>query len=506
MNLSKSLYTRGVQCPKSLWLKKYNPDILTPPDDAKKAIFENGNKVGKIACSLFPGGKEIPYENTSFEEKIALTKEWIDKGIKNIYEATFSYQNILIMIDILHVNKNGTFEINEVKSSTEIKDINLHDIAIQFYVLNGLGFNIEKTNIVYVNNQYVRGKELEVAKLLVKVDVTNEIKELQSTIPQYLNTFKSYLDDKENEPSVDIGSHCKKPYECDAYEYCWRKQKSIPAYSIFNIFNIGSKKQIQLYEQGIVEIDDIPDDFPLTDSQAKSVDLHKSKQSYIDKEALKEFLGSLTYPIYHLDFETFQQVIPEWEGIKPYMQIPFQYSLHIQHQDGTLEHKEFLAQEGIDPRYELARKLVNDIPKYVTVLTYNMQFEKNVIKDLANSFPELSFKLMAIHDNIKDLMPLFKNKDYYEPSMQGSYSIKKVLPALAPEMSDAYKKLDIVHHGGEAMQTFAKLPAMNKEEKIKARKALLAYCKLDTLAMVKIIEKLEKKNAYIIMSLKKATK
>lgn len=181
-------------------------------------------------------------------------------------------------------------------------------------------------------------------------------------------------------------------------------------------------------------------------------------------------------------------MIPEWKGIKPYIQIPFQYSLHIQHRDGTLEHKEFLAKEGVDPRYELARRLVNDIPKYVTVLTYNMQFEKNVIENLANSFPDLSFKLMAIHDNIKDLMPIFKNKDYYVPSMQGSYSIKKVLPALVPEMEAAYKNLDLVHHGGEAMQIFAKLANMNSEVKSKARKALLEYCKLDTLAMVKIMD------------------
>ena len=494
MNLSKSLYTRGIQCPKSLWLKKYNPNVLTPPDDSKQAIFENGNKIGKIACKLFPHGKEIPYEGTSFEEKIELTKKYLNKGIKNIYEATFSYQNILVMIDILHINKDSSCEINEVKSSTEVKEINLHDAAIQFYVLNGLGYDVNRVNIVHVNNQYIRGKELEINKLLVSVDVTEEIKEFQKGIPYYLNTFKSFLDDKENEPNIDIGAHCKKPYECDAFEYCWKQQRNIPEYSIFNIFSIGSKKQIKLYEEGIVDIDSIPNDFPLTDNQAKSVNLHKSNKPYIEQEALSEFLDTLTYPIYHLDFETFQQVIPEWEGIKPYMQIPFQYSLHIQHKDGTLEHKEFLAKESTDPRYELARKLVNDIPKYVTVLTYNMQFEKNVIKDLANSFPGISFKLMAIHDNIKDLMPLFKNKDYYEPSMQGSYSIKKVLPALVPKMSQAYKKLDLIHHGGEAMQIFAKLSNMTNEDKEQAKKALLEYCKLDTLAMVKILNKLEQKD------------
>lgn len=491
MHLSKSLYTRGVQCPKSLWLKKYNPNVLTPPDTSKKAIFENGNKIGKLAWELFPKGKEVPHDKTSFANMIDLTQEYIDKGVKDIYEATFSYQSIIIMVDILHINKDGSVEINEVKSSTEVKEINLHDAAIQFYVLNGLGYDVNRVNIIHVNNQYIRSKELDVNELLISVDISDEVKELQTTVPVYLNSFKEHLEDKNSEPNIEIGKQCKKPYVCDAFEYCWREQRNIPEYSIFDLFNIGSKKQKELYEKGIVKIDEVPIGFPLTDNQAKAVDIHKANETYIDKEAINEFLETLSYPIYHLDFETFQQVIPEWKGVKPYMQIPFQYSLHIQHSDGTLEHKEFLAKEGEDPRYGLARKLVNDIPKYVTVLAYNMHFEKNVIKNLAADFPDLSFKLMAIHDNIKDLMTPFYYKHYCTPSMNGSYSIKKVLPALVPEMKEAYEKLDIVHHGAEAMQIYAELPKMNPVERQKSRVALLEYCKLDTLAMVKILQKLE---------------
>jgi len=171
VHLSKSLYTKGIQCVKALWLKKNNPDVLTPPDSSKKAIFENGHKVGKLALGLFTKGKEIPFEGTSFEEKIALTKKYIDQGVTNIYEATFSFQDILIMVDILHVNKDGSLEINEVKSSTEVKDINLHDASIQFYVLNGLGYDISKVNLVYINNEYVRDDKLEIEKLFNIADV-----------------------------------------------------------------------------------------------------------------------------------------------------------------------------------------------------------------------------------------------------------------------------------------------------------------------------------------------
>jgi len=199
----------------------------------------------------------------------------------------------------------------------------------------------------------------------------------------------------------------------------------------------------------------------------------------------------LTYPIYHLDFETFEQAVPEWKGIVPFMQIPFQYSLHIEYENKPFTHKEFLALQGSDPRYELAKRLVADIPDDATVLAYNMGFEKGVIKKLANMFKEFSIELMKIHDNINDLMTPFQKKDYYTPSMKGSYSIKYILPALVPEMEKGYKNLNHIHNGSDAMQTYPKLATMqNNDEVLKLREALFRYCELDTLAMVKILDKL----------------
>jgi len=490
VHLSKSLYTRGLQCVKSLWLKKYKKEVLTQPNNT--AVFEVGNKVGELACTLFPKGKEIPFDNTTFEEKIELTQKYMKSGIKNIYEATFSYQNILIMIDILHINKDGSVEINEVKSSTEVKEVNLHDASIQFYVLNGLGYDVKKVNIIHINSAYVRGKKLEVEKLFSIVDISVQIKEMQVNIPSYLNHFKSFLDKKEDEPDIDIGKHCFNPYVCDCYEYCWKRQKDIPEYSIFNISRLRIDKKFELYKDGILHTTDIEDISSYSIAQQVQISADKEQESIVNKEAIKEFLDTLIYPLYHLDFETFQQAIPQWEGIRPYMQIPFQYSLHIEEKDGTIHHKEFLAKEGIDPRYQLAKKLINDIPTYVTVLAYNMGFEKGVIRKLAEIYPEFNHKLMAIHDNIKDLMTPFANKDYYVPSMQGSYSIKKVLPALVPEMEKAYKNLEYIQNGGDAMDTYPKLHLLDDTEEVeKLRNALLEYCKLDTLAMVKVLEKLK---------------
>jgi len=490
MTLSKSLYTRSIQCPKSLWLKKHKPEVLTPPDASAQAVFDTGNAVGELACNLFPNGVEVEFTR-EYAQMVETTARLLEEGVQNIYEATFVYEGILVMVDVLHVEEDGSVSLYEVKSSTSVKDIYLHDVSVQYYVLRGLEMKVKCAYVVYIDSSYVRGEELEVEKLFCVVDVTAEAEELQEQIPRRLAEWEVYLSDAENEPDIDIGSHCKKPYECDAKAYCWKVQRNIPDYSIFNIFNLGSKKQVALYEQGIVHIDDIPEDFEMTAKQAQAVDNNKAQTTHIDKEAIRRFVDTLTYPIYHLDFETFQQAIPEWQGITPFEQIPFQYSLHIEHADGRLEHREFLAPDGIDPREMLARKLCEDIPTDVTVLTYNMSFEKGVIKRLALEYASLSHHLLAINENIKDLMIPFQQKHYVTPSMKGSYSIKYVLPALVPEMAEAYQELEGVQNGSEAMSAFAHMSKLDSVEKEKMRESLLEYCKLDTLAMVRILNKLK---------------
>lgn len=489
MTLSKSLYTRGIQCSKSLWLKKYSSEVLTPPDATALARFETGNIVGDLACALFPNGREIPYIEKNFAAMAELTREWMDEGLESIYEATFIHDGVVVMVDVLRVTPQGV-EIYEVKSSSEVKDIYLHDVSIQRYVIESLGYTVTNCHVVHIDTSYVRGDELDLSTLFSIVDVCEAVDALMAGVPAKLAEFEAHLADRENEPAIEIGKHCKNPYECDAMHYCWKVQRSIPDYSVFNIFNLGSKNQIELYDQGIVRIEEIPDSYKMTVIQQQKVDNWKTQCTHIDRDAIGEFLSTLAYPIYHLDFETFQQAVPQWSGISPYQQIPFQYSLHIEHSDGTLEHREFLAPAGADPRYALAQQLIHDIPGNVTVLAYNMSFERGVIEKLAQSFPDLSESLKSILPNLRDLMVPFQKAHYVTPSMNGSYSIKYVLPALVPEMAHAYKQLDGVQNGGEAMNAYAKLATMTEAEQERIRRALLEYCKLDTLAMVRVHQKL----------------
>ena len=487
MALSKSLYIRGLQCEKSLWLKKKKPEVLQVPDDGAQAVFDTGTSVGELACELFSGGKRIEYTG-DFGSQIAKTKELIEHGTKVIYEATFCFDGILVMVDILRIGKDGLI-INEVKSSTSVKEVYIDDTSIQYYVISSLGYKVSAVNIIHIDNSYVRGKKLELEKFFHTEDVTEQVKQKQADIPQILSKFDEILS-KDTEPEIDIGVQCANPYLCDAWEYCWREQRGIPEYSVFNISRLRSDKKFELYKSGVVKFEDIKELDKFNASQQIQIRSELSKEQIIDKEAIKEFLDTLSYPIYHLDFETFQQAVPEFIGLSPYEQIPFQFSIHKDDGKGNLEHFEFLAEVGADPRYELALNLIKFIPQDACVLAYNMSFEKRVIRRLAEIYPQISNELMAIHSNIKDLMAPFVSKSYYHPKMRGSYSIKYVLPSLVPEFESAYKDLNLIHHGGEAMQAYEAMAYMPAKERDAYKKALLAYCKLDTLAMVKVLEKL----------------
>ena len=501
--LTKSLYLRGLQCEKSLWLKINNSDVLEDINKSILQIFETGSKVGALACNLFPNGKRISFENTVRDQRIALTKHWIEDGVSTIYEATFEFDGVLVMVDILNRDSDGNFEIYEVKSSSwnskkKLKDIDTYikDVSIQYYVLNGCGLNISKAAVTLLNGDYIRGDELDINDLFIHQIVTDEVISLQNRIPGTLESFRGVLNEQEIEPDIDIGWHCKKPYKCDASEYCWRVQRKIPEYSVFNIFPLTKKsKALELYHQGIVNIDEIPKSFQLTDKQQLAVDASKSsidKKPQINRNKLALFLSSLSYPFYYLDFETFQQPIPEFKGISPFQQIPFQYSVHVEQNNQTLEHKEFLGKEGSDPRERLVKKLIKDIPMNATVLAFNASFEQMVLKGLAKQFSQYEDHLLSISENIIDIAIPFQKRYYYLAEMKGRHSIKIVLPLLVPEMAEAYKGLDLVHDGSEAMQAFSILGDIEDPEKIRRiRESLIEYCKLDTLAMVKILEKLQ---------------
>ena len=246
------------------------------------------------------------------------------------------------------------------------------------------------------------------------------------------------------------------------------------------------------YNQGITTFKQLKKE-EITDAQKKQIDCTLNNKEIIDKAGIKEFLKTITYPLYFLDFETFSSAVPIYKGTRSYQQITFQYSLHIlKRKGGKLIHKEFLGDSKSNPMKDLAKQLCVDIPEDVCVLAYNMRFEKSRIEEMAKMFPKLKKHLLNISNNIVDLITPFRAWQYYNKDMGGSFSIKYVLPALFPnDPSLNYQNLSgSVHNGGEASSIFPKMKDMNKKERDEARDSLLEYCGLDTYAMVKVLEKL----------------
>ena len=493
MKLSKSKYTRYCQCPKMLWMDTYKKECGVE-DPSLVRRFAEGNEVGDLAMGLF--GDFVETTACTDDGKLDIpamlknTKKYLAQGVENICEAAFSKNNCYCAVDILHKTAQG-YDICEVKSSTEIKEIYLCDVAYQKWVLESSGLNIGRVFIAYINNKYVRSGEVDIHKLFTVEDVTDKLPPYYAAVSANCADALNYLK-QEDEPRMPLGAHCSSPYDCPYWQYCSR---NLPKPNVFDLYRLGAKKAEGYYKEGIISFDEvIKSGIPLNAMQRRQAEFETfDLPTHIDKPGIRAFLETLTYPLYFLDFETFQTCVPLYDGIRPYQQVPFQYSLHcFLEKDGELCHSEFLADEDGDPRRALAEHLVADIQQDACVLAYNKAFECTRLKELAAAFPDLSEHLLKIEGNIRDLLDVFCDGFVYDRAMGGSLSIKSVLPALFPNSPELdYHNLEDVHNGTEATAAFLSLRSMEKGEREKLRASLLAYCKLDTMAMVLLWQRLK---------------
>lgn len=499
--LSKSKYTAFRQCQKNLWMKAYKPEeeVIDP---SLQSRFESGNEVGDLAMGLFGPFEEVTSLDAEGKldlgEMLRKTEDCLARGVENICEASFSWDGNYCAVDILH-RQGGGYAIYEVKSSSNslvepISDDELRhyawDIAYQKYVLIQCGVNVTGVYLVQLNKDYVRGKDLDIQMLFLKTEMTRLVDEEYPNVPANIARARKVLECHQ-EPAKPISMACRKPYPCAFWQYC---SKHIPKPSVFDLYRMSFEKALKYYNNSIVTFEDVQS-CKLTARQQVQVVSHLTGKGTVDKKSIRDFLDqNIRYPLYFLDFETMQDVIPQYEGTKPYQQIPFQYSLHwIEKPGGELKHTAFLAESGKDPRRALAEQLCHDIPLNACITAYNKGFECGRINELAEAFPALRYHLLNIRDNIVDFLDPFRAGYYYLPEMEGSFSIKKVLPALFPNdpQLDYSNLTGSVHNGGEAMTIFPKIKDMAPADQQKARQSLLDYCHLDTLAMVKIWQKLE---------------
>lgn len=501
-NLSKSKYTTYCQCPKALWLRIYKPEEQVI-DPSVLARFEAGSEVGEFAKRLFGEFEDVTSymrisdgsERLDLKAMIAKTQNCLNRKVENIAEAAFSFDGCYCAVDILHkTHSTGSgqagYAIYEVKSSTDLSHLEVYaqDVAYQKYVLTNCGINVTGTYLVNINNEYVLDGELNVKEFFNINDISEAVANEYVKVRAHIAKAKKMLEG--DEPERDFGEYCHKPYGCAFWEYCSRD--IIPHPSVFDLYRMSFKKALWHMNEGRLTLEDMRTE-KLTDTQQLQLECTLGDKSYINKNGIKDFLKKLSYPLYFLDFETEQTVIPKYQGTHPYQQVTFQYSLHhIEKEGDKLKHTEFLGDGVTDPRRALAEQLCHDIPMNVCTTAYNKAFECTRLKELAEAYPDLAPHLINIKEHIVDLLDPFRAGYFYKPAMNGSFSIKKVLPALFPDdpQLDYHNLTGGVQNGGEAMSIYPKMAEMTPEERERTRKALLDYCCLDTYAMVKVWEKL----------------
>ncbi|MCX6740338.1 MAG: DUF2779 domain-containing protein [Candidatus Parcubacteria bacterium] len=484
--LSKSQFLKYIQCYKYLWLYKFRRDLLPEEtDESLQRIFDEGYEVEDYARKLFPKGVKA---EGLYETAKKNTDKLIKDGNKVIFQATAMANSLYAMADIF-VKNGDKWDIYEVKSSTQVKDIHVIDLSFQKICFESAGYKIGKTHLVVINTSYVRKGKIDPKELLkiedISSDVRNLISEIKLNIESALKLIKS-----PKEPQIRILKQCSSPYECPFIDYCW---KDVPDHSIYSIAcGLSEKKLNELLDQDILEIKDIPEDFLTRDRALMHRHVVKHNKVHIEPDKIKEDLNNLKYPLYFLDYETFSPAIPLFDGYKPYQRIVFQFSLHVQEQPGgKLNHYEFLAKDFKDPTEDLLKALRKFISKKGTAISWNAMFEKGCNSEMAKRAPQYASFLKSVNDSMYDLMLIFRKGYYVHKNFHGSASIKKVLPVLIPKLS--YKNLNI-QEGGTASDSWKTLidPDIDKKEKDKLYKDMTDYCGLDTMAMVEILKFLQK--------------
>jgi len=471
----------GLQCPKRLWLQVHQPDLVEFEYSENLQIL-NGNEIGEMARQLYPGPivDHINNLGLALEETKRLMA---DPSVRIIHEATFYYDGILVRVDILERTEMGWI-LTEVKGATSVKPHYIPDVAVQAWVLTGCGINLEAVRLMHVNNQFVYQGDGNYQGLLIAQDLGPQVRALMSSVSDQKDVFASML--RGDEPDIAMGRQCTDPYECEFCAYCM--PENMPEYPVSVLPNLREPKKSQLASK-YADVRDIPESALTNPNHLRVWRATRNGREEIDVAEVAP-LFELTWPRYYLDFETVALAVPRWKGMRPYMAAPFQWSCHIHYQDGHMEHADFLEVTGGDPRRACAESLVKNLGHEGVVLAYNAAFEKGVIRQLASLYPDLSNDLMDIHDRIQDLLPITR-RAYYHPSQMGSWSIKAVLPALAPDLS--YKDLEGVQHGGDAQLAWMLAANASEGEQERIAAQLREYCKLDTLAMVRIVDELTAK-------------
>ncbi len=491
--LTKTDFLISKNCNKNAWLKVHKPDIYHAKELSafELNIIDTGNEIDALARELFPGGVLVEDRTDS-----AYTNELIAKRTPIIYQPVFISDKYSAIADIIvWNNQTEVYDLYEVKSSTATHEGEggrraeeyKNDVAFQKIVMDNLAIPVGKLHLVRLDKSYVRSGDLSIKELFIIKDITEDVEAIVDDISSQMAGVHEYINRVE-EPA----GHCdcwikSKSNHCTTF---WYSNPDTPEYSVHQISRIGlsPKKLSALVESEVIDIQHVPHDFELSDNQRKQVDVAQSGRTIIDQEGLEAFLSKLEYPLAFIDYETYPSAIPRFSGYRPYQQIPFQFSLHIIHEEGgEIQHADFLHIDNSNPDQQFVEAMKRHLPPTGSVLVWSERFEKGINDQIAQRLPSDATFITSVQDRIVDLIEPFDGKTavYWHPNFLGKSSIKFVLPALVPELS--YKELEI-QEGGAAADTWNRIVSgeYSKEEAEGKIQALRKYCHLDTLAMVEI--------------------
>jgi predicted RecB family nuclease len=490
--LTKTQLLAFRQCEKKLWLELHHPERKTDSPFAKTSLA-TGNRVGEIARSLYDTkdrGNLIALEKLGVSKALEKTQTILSTATANsaqpIFEAAFSADGGLVFVDaLIPIKKSGrlTWKMLEVKSSTRVKDSHRDDVAVQAYVATKAGLALQSVVIAHIDDQwsYAGGNQYE--GLLTEQDFTSEAQERAPDVAEWISKSQ-VIAEQTSEPTITTGKHCQSPVQCGFIAHC-KSQESSANFPISLLPGSGSKTfQEYLKEHQVTELSSIPD--ALLSARQLRVKQHTlDGTTYFDATAAKAELSKHSLPAYFLDFESIQFAVPVWKSTRPYQQIPFQFSLHNINPSGEMTHQSFLDLSGKDPSKAFAQALTEMCGESGPVFVYNAAFEASRINELAQRYPSFKVKLLSINERLVDLLKVAE-KHYYHPDQKGSWSIKKVLPTIAPDLR--YDTLEGVQDGGMAMTAYMEATASETslERKQALEQQLLKYCELDTYAMVRL--------------------
>jgi hypothetical protein len=474
--LSKTKIMSGLQCEKRLFLEIHHPELAEISDETEKRMAQ-GNDVGQVARDLLPGGILI---DTKGDLGLALQKTSnLLSGSKKVtlFEATFEHKGVLVKTDIFHAGRNSK-RLVEVKSSTSVKAYHAQDVAIQYWVMKGAGCEPEKAELSHINNSFVYPGNGNYRGLFSQVDMTDEVRRMQREVGKWVRNLQEVLEG--DMPDIHPGDQCKDPFECPFFNYCSAGMPN-PEYPV-TLLPWGATIAKKLLEMGIEDLRQAREDQLANPLHRKIWSATMSGKPAIDPIVSKE-IRNHAYPRYYLDFETIQFAVPVWAGTRPYLQIPFQYSCHIENEDGSIVHKEYLETSGDLPVKSLAENLIATVGAEGPIYAYG-SFEGTVLNGLSEMLPRLAPKLRKIQSRLVDLLSIAR-RVYYHPEMKGSWSIKAVLPTIAPELK--YDDLE-VQHGGMAQEAYLEAidDATTAERHTEIRKNLLDFCGRDTEKLIAI--------------------